>query len=82
MLEGKFPFKQASLVVANILAPIILRLFRDGLTDLVESGGTLILSGILQEQEGKILEAVQAKGLILNERVQMGDWVAFSLSRA
>jgi len=81
VLDGKFPFKQAPLVVANILAPIIIRLFDGGLVDLVESDGKVILSGILDEQEGKVLEAAQAKGLVLNERKQMGDWVALSLSK-
>src|SRR5512147_2464349 len=32
ILEGKFAFKQAPLVVANILAPVIVRLFDAGLT--------------------------------------------------
>jgi len=81
VLDGKFPFKQAPLVVANILAPIIIRLFDGGLVDLVESDGKVILSGILDEQEGKVLEAAQAKGLVLKERKQMGDWVALSLSK-
>ncbi len=81
VLSGQFPYKQAPLVVANILAPIILRLFGDGLADLAEPGGTVVLSGILQEQESKILEAAQAQGLVLNERKQMGDWVAFSFFR-
>jgi len=82
VLAGKFPFQRAPLVVANILAPIIVRLFGDGLADLVEPGGSLVLSGILQEQEGNVLEAAQAQGLVLNERKQMGDWVALSLSKA
>ena len=81
VLEGKFPYKQAPLVVANILAPIILRLFDDGLADLVKPGGRIILSGILQEQEQKVLETAQAQGLVLNEREQMGDWVALSLAK-
>lgn len=81
VLEGKFPFKIAPLVVANILAPIIIRLFDDGLADLAEPGGTVILSGIMQGQEQKVIEAAQAKGLAMNERKQMGDWVALSLSR-
>jgi ribosomal protein L11 methyltransferase len=81
VLEGKFPFKGAPLVVANILAPIIIRIFDEGLADLVELGGRLILSGILDEQEGKVLEAAQAKGLVVSERKQMGDWVALSLSK-
>jgi len=82
VLEGKFLYNQAPLVVANILAPIIIRLLGDGLADLAESGGTLILSGILQEQEQNILEAAQAKGLALSERKQMGDWVALSLLKS
>ena len=81
VLAGKFPYKQALLVVANILAPIIIRLFEVGLADLVESGGTVVLSGILQEQEQKVMEAAQDEGLVLKRRKQMGDWVALSLSK-
>ena len=81
VLEGKFPLIQAPLVVANILAPIIIRLFGDGLADLMEPGGTVILSGIMQGQEQSVLKAAQVRGLVLNERVEMGDWVALSLSK-
>ncbi len=79
--DGKFAFKSAPLVVANILAPIIIRLFDAGLADLLEPGGTIILSGILQEQAQKVIEAAQAKGLRMNEQRQMGDWVALAMSR-
>jgi ribosomal protein L11 methyltransferase len=82
ILEGKFPFTQAPLVVANILAPVIIRLFDAGLADLIEDRGTIILSGILQEQGEKVIEAAQAKGLKLTEKRQMGDWVAFSLIKS
>jgi ribosomal protein L11 methyltransferase len=68
-------------VVANILAPIIIRLFGDGLADLVEPGGTVILSGIMQGQAQNVLDAAQAKGLVMSERKEMGDWVAMSLSK-
>ncbi|MCL4530094.1 MAG: 50S ribosomal protein L11 methyltransferase, partial [Chloroflexi bacterium] len=79
--DGKFAFKSAPLVVANILAPIIVRLFDAGLADLVEPGGTIILSGILQEQVQSVIEAAQAKGLRMNEQRQTGDWVALGMSR-
>ena len=82
VLEGKFLFKRASLVMANILAPIIVRLFGDGLTDLMEPGGTVILSGIMQGQEQSVLKAAQAQGLVLNEREEMGDWVALSMKHS
>ncbi|MCC6568856.1 MAG: 50S ribosomal protein L11 methyltransferase [Anaerolineales bacterium] len=81
ILEGKFPFKSAPVVVANILAPVIIRLFDAGLADLVDEGGAIILSGILQEQEENVARAGQAKRLKLNERRQMGDWVALTMSR-
>ena len=81
ILAGKFAFKSAPLVVANILAPIIIRLFEAGLADLVEPEGTIILSGILQEQSQSVIEAGQAKGLRMNVQRQMGDWVALVMSR-
>lgn len=81
ILKGQFAFRKAQLVVANIIAPIIIRLFDEGLADLMEQGGTLILSGILQEQAQDVIDAGQAKGLQWNERRQMGDWVALTMSR-
>ena len=79
--NGQFAFSKAPLVVANILAPVIIRLFDAGLADLVEENGAIILSGILQEQEQRVIEAGQAKGLQMDERRQMGDWVAFTMRR-
>jgi len=81
ILAGKFAFKQAPLVVANILAPVIIRLFDAGLADLIEEHGAIVLSGILFEQEQSVIEAGQAKGLQLNERRQIGDWVALTMSK-
>ncbi len=78
--NGQFAFEKAPLVVANILAPVIIRLFDAGLADLIEDRGSIILSGILQDQEQRVVEAGQAKGLRMNERRQMGDWVAFTMS--
>ena len=81
ILDGKFAFKKASLVVANILAPILIRLFDAGMVDLIEDNGMIVLSGILQEQEQNVIEAGQAKGLRMIDRRQMGDWVAFAMKR-
>ena len=81
IIEGRFAFRQAPLVLANILAPVIVRLFDAGLVDLMEENGVIILSGILQEQEQSVIEAAQAKGLRVDERKQMGDWVALTMRR-
>ena len=80
ILDGNFSFNKAPLVIANILAPVIIRLFDVGLADLIEGNGMIILSGILQEQTQSVMEAGKAKGLRLNERSQMGDWVALAMS--
>lgn len=82
ILDGKFAFSKAPLVVANILAPVIIRLFDAGLADLVEENGAIILSGILHEQAQGVIEAGQARGLKLNERRQMGDWVALTMNHS
>ncbi len=81
VLAGQFAFKSAPLVVANILAPVIVRLFNAGMANLIAEHGAIILSGILFEQEQSVIEAGQAKGLRLIERRQSGDWVALTLSR-
>ncbi len=66
--------------MANILAPVIVRLFEAGLAQLMETGGSLILSGILHEQAQSVIDAAQAKGLGVKEQRQMGDWVALTVS--
>jgi len=81
ILENKFPFKSAPLVVANILAPVIIRLFDEGLAELIEPNGEIILSGILAHQAGSVIEVAQGKGLRMNDQRQMGDWVALSFKR-
>lgn len=81
VLAGQFPFKSAPLVVANILAPVLIRLFDAGLADLVEPNGEIILSGILDHQAESVIEAGQAKGLKRGEIRQMKDWVAISMKK-
>jgi ribosomal protein L11 methyltransferase len=79
--QGKFSIRQAPLVLANILAPIIIRLFEAGLGDLTTPGGTLILSGILAEQAARVEAAAQQKGYRLTEQRQIGDWVVMVMNR-
>jgi ribosomal protein L11 methyltransferase len=81
VLAGQFPFKSAPLVVANILGPILIRLFDAGLADLVEPNGEIILSGILDHQAESVIAAGEANGLKRGEIRQIGDWVAISLKR-
>jgi ribosomal protein L11 methyltransferase len=81
ILRGDFAFKSAPLVVANILAPILIRLFDAGLADLIQPDGEIILSGILDHQAENVITAGQSKGLKKGETRQMGDWVAISMTK-
>jgi ribosomal protein L11 methyltransferase len=74
--EGRYSIKQAPVVLANILAPIIIRLFDAGMADLVEPGGVIILAGILAEQADSVIESAGCHGLTFVEKRQSGDWVA------
>jgi len=81
VLEGKFSIRQAPLVLANILAPVIIRLFNIGLADLVSEDGKIVLSGILDTQAQGVIDAAQQKGLTFVEQRQIADWVAIVLKK-
>jgi ribosomal protein L11 methyltransferase len=81
LLQGSFALRSAPLVLANILAPVIIRLLDMGLADLVEPDGSLILSGILADQEERVQQAAVGRGLRMGERRQMADWVALTCHR-
>jgi len=79
--EGHFGLLQAPMVVANILASVICDLIEDGLTDLVEPGGLLILSGILDHQADSILNKSAEYGMSLVEKRGIEDWVSLCLRK-
>ncbi|HMN61129.1 MAG TPA: 50S ribosomal protein L11 methyltransferase [Anaerolinea sp.] len=79
--EGRFSLRQAPLVLANILAPVIIRLFDAGLADLAAPGGSMVLSGILEDQASGVIEAAQAHGLVFVEQRKILDWVVILLRR-
>ncbi len=78
---GNFSRKSAPLVLANILAPVIIRLFEAGLAELAEPGGAMVLSGILEDQAEGVIQAAEAKGLRFREQRKINDWVVILLSK-
>jgi ribosomal protein L11 methyltransferase len=74
--SGAFSMQRAPLVLANILATVVIRLLDEGLGDLVTPGGSLVLSGILEEQSPEVEAALVKHGLLLVDKRQSGDWVA------
>lgn len=79
--QGRFSIRQGRLVLANILAPVIIKLLDEGLGELLTPEGSLILSGILEEQSGEVEAALLRHGLQVVVRQQLGDWVALEAGR-
>jgi ribosomal protein L11 methyltransferase len=79
--NGLFSRRRAPIVMANILAPVIIRLFDAGLADLISADGKIILSGILAEQSDSVNESAAGNGLNLVTKLQMEDWVALVYSK-
>jgi ribosomal protein L11 methyltransferase len=79
---GCFSIQQSPVVFANILAPVLESLLKEGLAELVAPGGIAILSGILAEQAEGVLAAAQGAGLGSCDRLQSGDWVAIGVAPA
>ncbi len=78
---GKFGIHSAQLVFANILAPILVKLLEQGLGELVEGEGWLILSGILADQSLGVEKALQDHGFPQIIKRNAGDWVALAAQR-
>ena len=78
VLNGQYgeQWKQAPVVVANILAHIIVVLLNQGLADVLAPGGLLITSGILDTQAFQVTGACRAHGLTVVAQEQSEDWVA------
>jgi ribosomal protein L11 methyltransferase len=81
ILDGKFTLRNAPVVLANILAPILIRLFGAGMANLVAPGGVIILAGILDVQGDSVRQAGESKGLTFVEQRQSSDWVALVMRK-
>lgn len=81
ILQGQYNFRQAPVVVVNILAPVIVRLFNEDLVKLISPGGIIILSGILLEQATEVEVEAASHGLRLAERLTIGDWIALAFHK-
>ena len=66
------------IVVANILAPVIIRLLVEGgLLDWVAGDGYLILSGIIDEQGPDVEAALAAASGQVRHTISAGDWITY-----
>jgi ribosomal protein L11 methyltransferase len=76
--DGALPLKQADVIVANILSPVLHRLVKGGIDQIIAPGGLLILSGILDEQAPDLLNAINNASLEIIAEKNMDGWHAFA----
>lgn len=77
VLEGDFGITKAPVVLANILAPVINRLFDvEGMADLVEKRGVILLAGLMNDQVACVDATARRHGLTQVDSMTIGDWTA------
>jgi len=81
VLASQFYLQSAQMVVVNILASVILELFNQGLANLVEKNGFIILAGLLNTQVLEVISSAQKRELMLQKTVSDADWTAILLTK-
>lgn len=71
---------KAELVIANIIADIIIRLF-DQLDEHLEQGGTLLTSGIIEDRIEDVLAAAEKHGYGVVEQLENKGWACITFKR-
>lgn len=71
---------KANLVIANIVADIIIRLF-DQLDDHLETDGTLLTSGIIEDRIDDVLKAAEAHGYGVVKRNESKGWACITFKK-
>ena len=66
------------IITANIIVDVLLILLKD-VKQCLNPDGVLILSGILEERCGEILESAQENGFVLVEKLSENDWCGLAL---
>lgn len=76
-IKSKAPY---DLVMANILMGPLIAMAAD-LIAVMAKGGILLLSGLLVEQESRVLQAYRTRGLTLVHRMHLDGWSTLALTR-
>lgn len=72
---GKF-----DIVLANITADVLIML-SNSLGDYLKKDGIVIISGIILKRENDVKKAFEDNGFKVLQRINMGEWVAFKLTK-
>lgn len=79
-VQDKVGYDKYDIVVANILADVLVPLTPVILNHL-KTGGVYIISGIINDKEATVVEAVKAAGLEVVEVTYQGEWVSVTAKK-
>ena len=72
--------KPSELVIANILFVVLRRIIGE-LAAAVQTGGKLLLSGVLSEEASEMIELAESHGLKFESKDEQDGWVCLVLSK-
>ncbi len=72
------PDARYPLVLANLVAAVLVDI-APRLSAHLEPAGTLIASGIIEARAAEVIRAMEAAGLVIDERVDDGEWVSLRM---
>ena len=75
-IKSRAPY---DLIFANILKRPLIDLAPD-ISGHISSGGQAIISGILDEQADEIIDFYQQNGLVVFDRIDIGEWVTLTVA--
>jgi ribosomal protein L11 methylase PrmA len=67
--------------VANLVATVLVEL-AEPLAAHTASKGELVAGGIIEQRMSDVIDALQAAGFALRERLHDGEWVSLRMHRA
>lgn len=80
-VQDKVGYEKYDIVVANILADVLVPL-TPVIVNQLKPGGVYITSGIIDDKEQTVVEAVKAAGLEVLEVTYQGEWVSVTARKA
>mgnify|MGYP002510388871 FL=1 len=80
-VQDQIGYECYDIVVANILADVLVAL-TPVVVDCLKPGGIYITSGIIDEKEGVVAEAVRKAGMEVIETTYQGEWVSITARKA
>ena len=72
---------KADFIIANIIADIIIRMFKQGVDDRLNPNGAILTSGIIADRIGDVTTVAQECGFVVEKMQEKAGWAAIIFRR-